>query len=115
MVGADEHGAVFPAGLANAAADGGRRLHLQIGIFGSGTDGQLQQLRGLGFFAEAAGGDERNVRIGKQFLYLFVFQGAAVQADFRHLYRFQDFQNFLILFILNANANHPSLPLHSFP
>ena len=47
VVRTDEHGTVFPAGLAEAASHGGGRLHLQIGIFGAGPDGHLQQFRSL--------------------------------------------------------------------
>ena len=115
MIGTDEYGSVFPAGLADAAAHCGRGLHFQVCIFGAGPDGHFQQFRGLGLLAHAAGGYERNVRILEQLLYLVILQGAAVQADFGHLYGLQNLLNLLEVFILNANANHPLPPLRSVP
>ena len=100
--------------FADAAAHRCGGLHLQVCVFCAGADGFFQQFGGLGLFAQAAGSNERHVRIREQLLYLFVLQGAAVQADFCHFHRFQDFQNLLIVFILNANANHPLLLLRSF-
>ena len=106
VVGADEHGAAGTAGLADAATHGGGRLHLQVHVLGAGPDGFLQDFRGLGFFAQAAGGDERHVRVFEQLLHLVIVQGATVQADFRHLHRLQQFQDFRQFLILQANTDH---------
>ena len=106
VVGTDEHGAAGAAGLADAAAHGGGGFHLQVGILGAGPDGFLQDFRGLGLLAQAAGGNERHVRIFEQLLYLLVVQSTTVQADFRHFQGLQQFQDFRQFFILYANADH---------
>ena len=106
VVGADEHGAVFLAGLADAAADGCGCLHLQVHVLGAGLDGPLEDLGGLGLFAQAAGGDEGDVGLAEEGVDVLVLQGAAVQADLGHLQVLQqglDVGEFLILY---RSADH---------
>ena len=108
VVRADEHRAVLPAGLPDAAADGCRRLHFQVHILGTGLYSPLQQLRRLGFFTQTTGGYERHIGGREQQIYILVLQGAAVQPDFGHLHgtAVQDIQDFLQFLMLYAGANH---------
>ena len=114
VVRADDLGAVAPAELLETLAHRGRGLDLEVGEAGACLDGEVQApfgflLRaGLG---DAAGGDEGGVGLAEEFGNLFVREGTAVQADFRHLDRRvrEDLQDLSVGLILQADANHPGL------
>ena len=89
-------------------------LDFEVGEAGARLDGQAQApfcllLRPA--FGEAAGGDEGRVGLAEEFFDLFVAEGTAVQADFRHIDRGirEDFQDLGAGLILQAGANHPDL------
>ena len=114
VVGTDDFRAALAAELLEAFAHRGRRLDLEVGEAGARLDGKAQPpLRFLfgGGFRDAAGRDERRVGLAEEFFYLSVGEGAAIQADFRHLDRGvrEDLENLLEGLILQAGANHPSL------
>ena len=103
-----------PAELLETLAHRSRGLDLEIGEAGARLDGEVQApfgflLRaGLG---DAAGGDEGGVGLAEESGNLFVGEGTAVQADFRHLDRRvrEDLQDLSVGLILQADANHPGL------
>ena len=114
VVGADDLRAALAAELLEALAHRGRGLDLEVREAGARLDGEAQPpLRFLlgGGFRDAAGRDERRVGLAEEFFYLSVGEGAAVQADFRHLDRGvrEDLEDLLEGLILQAGANHPSL------
>ena len=93
MVGPYEHRAPFFAGLPYAAANGGGGLHLEVHVLCAGLDCALKYGGSVGIFGHAACGYERDVGLGEEGVYFFVREGAAVQADFRHLQPLQKFLN----------------------
>ena len=109
MVGTDENRPPLLTGLAYTASNCRRGLHFKVCVLGAGLNGALQDFRGAGFLGHPAGGDEGDVGLGEEQLYLFIREGAAVQTDFGHLYPLQNLLNLLEFLILYTYADHLGL------
>jgi hypothetical protein len=79
--GADDFGAALLAGRAEALAEAGIRLNLQVREPGSGADGNAQAaFRLFGpYLNNPTRRNQRRVGVGEQVFYLFVREIAAVQ------------------------------------
>ena len=105
VVGADDLGAVLAAEVLEALADRGRGFDLQVGQAGARLDGEGEPV--LGFllgsaFREPAGRNQGDVGAAEELPDLVVGEGAAVEADLRHLDPgiFEDLEELLEALIL---------------